>query len=60
MTRTTRPVILEESQPVKNRNLTWTIWPSQPTDKLLFIITDNGRTRGGGSRCRIVYVIHTF
>ena len=30
MTRTTgqRPVSLEESQPVENRNLTWTIWPS--------------------------------
>ena len=30
MTRTTgrRPVSLEETQPVENRNLTWTIWPS--------------------------------
>ena len=28
MTRTTRHVSLEESQPVENRNLTWTIWPS--------------------------------
>ena len=53
MTRTTRPVILEESQPVKNRNLTRTIWPSQPRQVVVYYNGQREETGGGvGRRCR--------